>query len=38
MSQCLPGMGHVLNENRNGLILSITATEANGTAERTAAS
>jgi transposase len=33
----LSHMGHVLNENRNGLILSITATEANGTAERTAA-
>ncbi len=33
----LSHMGHVLSENRNGLILTITATEANGTAERTAA-
>jgi transposase len=32
----LSHMGHVLTENRNGLILTITATEANGTAERTA--
>lgn len=30
-------MAHVLSENRNGLIIGITATEANGTAERTAA-
>jgi hypothetical protein len=29
-------MGHVLAENRNGLILTITTTEASGTAERTA--
>ncbi len=28
--------GHVLAENRNGLIVTITATEANGTAEREA--
>jgi transposase len=33
----LAHMGHVLSENRHGLILGITATEANGTAERTAA-
>jgi len=33
----LAHMGHVLSENRNGLILGITATEANGTAERAAA-
>jgi transposase len=33
----LAHMGHVLSENRNGLILAITATEANGTAEREAA-
>lgn len=33
----LSHLGHVLSENRNGLILSILATEANGTAERTAA-
>ena len=32
----LSHMGHVLSENRNGLILGITATEASGTAERTA--
>jgi transposase len=32
----LSHMGHVLAENRNGLIMTITATEANGTAERTA--
>lgn len=32
----LSHMGHVLSENRNGLILSVTSTEANGTAERTA--
>jgi transposase len=33
----LSHMGHVLNENRNGLIVGIVATEANGTAEREAA-
>ena len=33
----LSHMGHVLSENRNGLIVEITATEASGTAERTAA-
>jgi transposase len=33
----LSHMGHALNENRNGLIVGIQATEANGTAERTAA-
>ena len=33
----LSHMGHALNENRNGLIVGITATEASGTAERTAA-
>jgi transposase len=32
----LSHMGHVLAENRNGLIVTIVATEANGTAERTA--
>ena len=32
----LSHMGHVLAENRNGLIATIVATEANGTAERTA--
>ena len=32
----LSHMGHVLSENRNGLIIAITATEASGTAERTA--
>lgn len=32
----LSHMGHVLSENRHGLIMTITATEANGTAERTA--
>jgi transposase len=32
----LAHMGHVLAENRNGLIVTIAATEANGTAERTA--
>ncbi len=32
----LSHMGHVLAENRNGLIVTVTATEANGTAERTA--
>lgn len=33
----LAHMGHILSENRNGLILAITASEANGTAEREAA-
>ena len=33
----LAHMGHALNENRNGLILGIRATEANGSAERRAA-
>ena len=33
----LSHMGHVLNENRNGLIVGIAATEASGTAERAAA-
>ncbi len=33
----LSHMGHALGENRNGLIMAVTATEANGTAERTAA-
>jgi transposase len=33
----LAHMGHAISENRNGLIISITATEANGTAERDAA-
>jgi transposase len=33
----LSHMGHVLNENRHGLIMEILATEANGTAERSAA-
>jgi transposase len=33
----LSHMGHALGENRNGLIVAITVTEANGTAERTAA-
>ena len=33
----LSHMGHVLSENRHGLILGITASEASGTAERTAA-
>jgi transposase len=32
----LSHLGHVLGENRHGLILGITASEANGTAERTA--
>lgn len=32
----LSHMGHVLSENRHGLILGIAATEANGTAEREA--
>ena len=33
----LSHMGHPLNENRNGLIAGVRATEASGTAERTAA-
>lgn len=33
----LSHLGHVLGENRNGLILGITVTEASGTAERSAA-
>jgi transposase len=33
----LSHMGHTLGENRNGLIVNITVTEANGTAERSAA-
>jgi transposase len=33
----LSHMGHALTENRHGLILTVTATEANGTAEREAA-
>jgi len=33
----LAHLGHTLSENRHGLILEITVTEANGTAERTAA-
>lgn len=33
----LAHLGHVLSENRHGLILEIMATEANGTAERDAA-
>lgn len=33
----LSHMAHTLNDNRNGLIITITATEANGTAERDAA-
>ena len=33
----LSHMGHALNENRNGLIVGVRATEASGTAERTAA-
>lgn len=32
----LSHMGHTLTENRHGLILNVTATEANGTAERQA--
>ena len=32
----LSHLGHALNENRNGLIVGIRASEANGTAERTA--
>jgi transposase len=30
-------LGHALGENRHGLLLAVTVTEANGTAERTAA-
>jgi transposase len=33
----LAHMGHTLGENRHGLILAVAVTEANGTAERTAA-
>ena len=33
----LAHMGHTLGENRHGLIVNITVTEANGTAERSAA-
>jgi transposase len=33
----LSHMGHALGENRNGLVVAITVTEANGTAERSAA-
>jgi transposase len=33
----LAHLGHILNENRNGLILETAVTEANGTAEREAA-
>jgi transposase len=33
----LSHMGHTLGENRHGLIVNITVTEANGTAERSAA-
>jgi transposase len=33
----LSHLGHALGENRNGLILAVTVTEANGTAERRAA-
>ena len=33
----LSHMGHALSENRHGLVLGVTATEANGTAERAAA-
>jgi transposase/phage host-nuclease inhibitor protein Gam len=33
----LSHMGHALGENRHGLILAVAATEANGTAERSAA-
>lgn len=33
----LSHLGHVLNENRHGLILRVAVTEANGTAEREAA-
>ena len=32
----LSHMGHALSENRHGLVLGVTATEASGTAERTA--
>lgn len=33
----LSHLGHTLGENRHGLIVNVTVTEANGTAERTAA-
>ena len=33
----LAHLGHILNENRNGLIVEVLVTEANGTAEREAA-
>jgi transposase len=33
----LAHLGHVLNENRNGLIVEVSITEANGTAEKDAA-
>ena len=33
----LAHLGHALGENRHGLVLAVTVTEANGTAERTAA-
>lgn len=33
----LAHLGHILNENRNGLIVEVLVTEANGTAERDAA-
>ena len=33
----LSHMGHALSENRHGLVLGVTATEASGTAERSAA-
>ena len=33
----LSHMGHALSENRHGLVVAITVTEANGTAERSAA-
>ncbi|MGI9471474.1 MAG: IS5 family transposase, partial [Rubripirellula sp.] len=33
----LAHLGHVLNENRNGLIMEVMVTEANGTAEKDAA-
>ena len=33
----LSHMGHTMTENRHGLIVTVVATEANGTAERTAA-
>ena len=33
----LAHLGHAMNENRNGIIMNIVATEANGTSEREAA-